>query len=881
MKAKILACLTALTVVLGAYAQERGFRHPGGMHSEADLARVRQQIADREPQVRKAYNALYAWGNSLPDTNPNATEEIIRGDGNNTGNAGYRVQLAYRYALLWHLTGTKKFANAAIKILNGWAKTCKRVTGGVDAALAAGLQGYQFAQVGELMRTYEGWKAADFKAYQEWMLTVFYPENARFLYVRNGVNPGGYWSNWGLCNALSMMSIGILCDDVSIYNQGVAFYKYDLAHSNPHCNSNYNTAFIDYNVEPYRSRPVINEQNGSYRDNGYTEYLGNLVTKLHEDERGVDIYGDGTHWLGQLQELGRDQGHCNLSIGLSGSICACAWSQDDDLWGWMGNRLAAGIECAALVNADTEAEVPYTTYHYRSDNSSNYYRDYNLTGIGEDSRGQYQPIWYRIIEHYEGVSGLSLPYCHQMAEKNTEAADMVSSVDHLGLTHLMCIRPKAEVIPVSLDPYIALNGETLHRSSIDALPAGETVTLSVTIPADVDGGTWTWDLGADETSTASSTRSLTVAPVRSNIYRVTYAAPNGTTSVQAFTINVYGDCYADPIKKNFYISHPIKADYDGWTGEDAATVYAGSIVALSCQAGSNTGIFRYYVTDDDRHEHPQTGTFLVTSDTTLYVSYTNHGGAVSLDSIRLTTVPTGLDTDVQVNQVAEGDYYLVKKGTERYWTNPKTSGNGVSPTLATKKKTDDGTQVWTLTRDGAYYKITSKYDGRYVNEHAQFHTNAYDATWHTYNIYSDADDNIGIQVTQLAATGSQWSLGGTYFWKWNGTKVEADKTHTAYTGEDDLIFTLVPYGQEVGIEGVPDAAQSGNVNGSARPEGTLDTSRISKCYDLSGRRVADIVAGNPGQRLQKGMYIINGKKYHSMRPHARNRRLLFGRYLQA
>ena len=39
--------------------------------------------------------------------------------------------------------------------------------------------------------------------------------------------PGHYWSNWGLRNVLAVVSIGILCDDVFIYNQGISFFKYD------------------------------------------------------------------------------------------------------------------------------------------------------------------------------------------------------------------------------------------------------------------------------------------------------------------------------------------------------------------------------------------------------------------------------------------------------------------------------------------------------------------------------------------------------------------------------------------------------------------------------------------------------------------------------
>lgn len=47
---------------------DRGFRHPGGLHSQQDFERVKQQVADNEPIVKKAYDALVAWGKSNTDT---------------------------------------------------------------------------------------------------------------------------------------------------------------------------------------------------------------------------------------------------------------------------------------------------------------------------------------------------------------------------------------------------------------------------------------------------------------------------------------------------------------------------------------------------------------------------------------------------------------------------------------------------------------------------------------------------------------------------------------------------------------------------------------------------------------------------------------------
>lgn len=155
-------------------------------------------------------------------------------------NAARGATIAYQNALRWKIEGNEKCAKHAVDVLMAWANTCKGIGGNSNYALAAGLYGYEFAQAAELVRDYEGWKAKDFETFKRWMLDVWYPSAIGFLRGRNGTwenagnkpgagwgvdgeRPGHYWSNWGLCNALCVVSVGILCDDVFIYNQGLSF----------------------------------------------------------------------------------------------------------------------------------------------------------------------------------------------------------------------------------------------------------------------------------------------------------------------------------------------------------------------------------------------------------------------------------------------------------------------------------------------------------------------------------------------------------------------------------------------------------------------------------------------------------------------------------
>ena len=239
----VVRATTGMTFDMGsletAYDTNRGFIHPGGLHTQADFDRIKAQIAAGNEKVVSAYNILKNAEYAQPTIQTYPVETIIRGGttGQNYINAARGATMAYQNALRWKIEGNTSCAAAGVRILKAWANTCKLVSGDSNWALAAGLYGYEFAQAAELLRDYDGWGNNGFENFKKWMLTVWYPGCIHFLRGRNGtwenignqggIRPGHYWSNWPLCNALAVISIGILCDDVFIYNQGMSFLKYD------------------------------------------------------------------------------------------------------------------------------------------------------------------------------------------------------------------------------------------------------------------------------------------------------------------------------------------------------------------------------------------------------------------------------------------------------------------------------------------------------------------------------------------------------------------------------------------------------------------------------------------------------------------------------
>ena len=598
--------------IADGYDTDRGFRHPGGLHTDADFERIRRQIAEGNPDVVAAYNVLKEAAYSQASAASYPVETIVRGGGvgENYINAARGATIAYQNALRWKIDGSEAHAKHAVAVLNQWARTTKGIGGDSNFALAAGLYGYQFAQAAELMRDYEGWKREDFDAFRRWMLDVWYPSCIDFMRRRNdtwenvngqgGGRPGHYWSNWGLCNVMALMTIGILCDDVYIYNQGISFYKYDHVGT-----------FTDN-----RGTVISND--------GLNEFLGNLVPIVYDDERGP--YGK----LGQMQESGRDQGHTYMAMGLAADICQMAWNQGDDLYSYMDNRLAAGIEYVAAYNNCNVDDLPWTTYRYAGCRTAWHLATIHST-ISASGRGHMRPVWGRIIGHYEGVKGVELKYAsralQQMGIDGGGAGSTSGGYDHLGYTVLTSTQDgmaTPDEVPTLLTPQIIYNGTTIAHNELGATrqsysistntaltPGGE-VTLSPQLPAgEEDTGLWQWNTGA-------TTKDITFTANESRVYRATYTNARGVKSEQVFTIAVAGDCEATPLT-------PIITVDGVSTTATEATVFYGSSVTLSVSDKGGWGTYAW--------ENGQKGSKItipaVTSDRDITVVFTNQGGRKS------------------------------------------------------------------------------------------------------------------------------------------------------------------------------------------------------------------------------------------------------------
>jgi hypothetical protein len=338
------------------------FVHPGILHTQAELDRMRAQVkANAEPWLA-GWERLETSSFAQQSYTPNPEREVCAGGGGCPNGETFMplardCAAAYQNALRYHVSADAKHAEKAIEILNAWSSTFERFTGDSNAGLRAGIYGYQLAAAGELMRDYSGWAPADLQRFKDMLVTKFYPINSDFLVRHNGTCFDHYWANWDLANMTTILAIGVFTDDRAKFDEAVSYFKGGVG----------------------------------------TGQVDRLVNHLYP----------GDPVLGQGQESGRDQGHATLVISLVGALCKIAFDQGEDLFGYKDNKVLALAEYTAKYNLGED--VPWTNYTNCEKQA--------MTEVSPTGRGTLRPAWELIYNHYVKIKGAHAPFSQRFAEK--------------------------------------------------------------------------------------------------------------------------------------------------------------------------------------------------------------------------------------------------------------------------------------------------------------------------------------------------------------------------------------------------------------------------------------------------------------------------------
>jgi hypothetical protein len=276
-----------LFLISSSESSMAAFLHPGLLHSQADLDRMKAAVAaGQEPtksgfEVFKAHpqsQATYAMKGPMDMVGRNPT--VGQGTYDQDSNA------AYQCAIMWCITDDIAYANKSKGIIKAWSSTLKSITGR-DAVLMAGLGPFKMVNAAEILRyTNAGWSEADIRQTERHFKEVVYPVIKDFALFANG--------NWDTAAIKTVMAIGVFCNDRAIFERGLRYYV-----------------------------------NGG-GDGCLTHYIINEA--------------------GQCQESGRDQQHTQLGMAHLGDCCEIAWNQGLNLYAYANNRLLNGFEYTAKYN---------------------------------------------------------------------------------------------------------------------------------------------------------------------------------------------------------------------------------------------------------------------------------------------------------------------------------------------------------------------------------------------------------------------------------------------------------------------------------------------------------------------------------------------------
>jgi hypothetical protein len=385
--------------IVNAQSGSSSFVHPGLLHTQDDLNRMFQKVQTKASPWIDTWNKMLTSKYANTSWKPNA--QAILDPGGATGHPVDNfqtlrddVEAAYTNALIWKITGNKTAADTAVAIMSAWGNTLTQILwwpGQYAATLLTGIQGYQFANAAELMRDYPGWAPADFAAFQNMMLTLFYSPDSGIA-TGQGADLGVY-ANWDLASCAMTLAVGVLCDNQTVFNQALNYFQHG-------------------------------QGNGA---------IDRLVVQLHPGH------------LGQTQEAGRDQGHNTLCMAHLGSICEMAWNQGVDLYGYNNNRALAAFEYVARGNLKTGTTyntVPFAPYYHGAWD----------TVLGTSGQGSTRPLWALVYNHYVNRKGIAAPNSQKYAALCSPefGASTGSNTDQFGYGTLTFQRdPIAQGVPPS------------------------------------------------------------------------------------------------------------------------------------------------------------------------------------------------------------------------------------------------------------------------------------------------------------------------------------------------------------------------------------------------------------------------------------------------
>lgn len=197
------------------YTYSQSFQHPGIDQNTADLMSMKQWVSEGKQPYKDAFLKLKAEAEKPIAVNTHT--RVMRGPYGkpNIGGEDLRLSanMAYNNALLWYITGEKKYASKSIEIINAWTPVLWDFDFN-DAKLIAALTGSVWCNAAEILNnTPSGWKGEEVAAFRKMLMTVYYPLLRFYFPTANG--------NWNGGIIQTLLAISIFMDDRAMFKNAI------------------------------------------------------------------------------------------------------------------------------------------------------------------------------------------------------------------------------------------------------------------------------------------------------------------------------------------------------------------------------------------------------------------------------------------------------------------------------------------------------------------------------------------------------------------------------------------------------------------------------------------------------------------------------------
>lgn len=208
------------------FSQAGSFKHPGVLISQEQFDVIKRNL-DKEPRT-SALVSLRKNSMANLDYKPNAFKEVICGSGGdpNSSSIGCKEErgdagTAYTQALLWKISGNKKYAENAKVILRAWTDTLEGHLGS-NAPLQASWSGTLFSRAAEILNNgYENWTKEDNAKVFEMFKTKYIPSIKKMF----SGSYRCYNQNWHATGIESLVNMSIFLEDKVMFDDAINKWK--------------------------------------------------------------------------------------------------------------------------------------------------------------------------------------------------------------------------------------------------------------------------------------------------------------------------------------------------------------------------------------------------------------------------------------------------------------------------------------------------------------------------------------------------------------------------------------------------------------------------------------------------------------------------------